>query len=361
MSAANRAAEIAWQPPSTPIPRDWRERPLVVPPEGGKAVPYTRCTTFIDALEDSYNLTQYRRRMVAVGMALRSDLVLRATSLGAQPSKLLNDGADYKEWKKEMDAVCDRAATAASAEAKSIVGTSLHALTDRLDRGQDVGPVPAPYLPHLKAYEAATARFTAVHIERFLVNDELKVGGTADRILKIDGHPKLVVADTKTGDVSFGLGKICMQIALYAHSVMYNHETRQRIPIGDVDLDRGIVIALNAETGVCEPLWVDLRAGWEDVQLAAQVRAARGRKNLSMPYRGIHEAALPFRPTVAEENARDLTAEAKAALEVGIRNAASFEELVQLWTVAGNQWQDCHTQMASARKAELQRRLTPVG
>lgn len=354
-------AEIVWQPPRTPIPRDKKDRPLVVPPGAQRAIPYTRATTFIDVLEDTYQITQYRRRMVAVGMSLRPDLVLRAASLGLPPSKLLNDGADYKEWKDDMNKVCDWAAEAAQAEAKSIIGTSLHKLTDRLDRGEDVGQVPEPYLEHLQAYQAATAQFTAVHIERFLVNDELKVGGTADRILQIDGHPKLVVADTKTGNVEFGLGKICMQIAMYAHSVMYNHETGQRAPIGDVDLDRGLVIALNAETGRCELLWVDIRAGWEDVQLAAQVRASRNRKNLSQPYIGAHKAALPLTPTVVEENSRDLTVEAQAALEAGIRGAPTVDDLVHLWTVAGNQWQPHHTQMAAQRKAELQQRhLTAV-
>ena len=50
---------VAWEPPHTDIPRDHWNRPLVVPPGGGNPVPYTRCTTFIDPLEDQYNLTQH--------------------------------------------------------------------------------------------------------------------------------------------------------------------------------------------------------------------------------------------------------------------------------------------------------------
>src|SRR5438270_13235274 len=124
-----------------------------------------------------------------------------------------------------MQELCDAAMEAASSSAKATIGSALHALTDRIDRGQDVGIVPEQYKPHLKAYEEATACLTVVHIERFVVCDELQVAGTFDRLVRVEGHPKLVIADTKSGNVDYGVGKIAIQEAVYAHGQLYDHLT----------------------------------------------------------------------------------------------------------------------------------------
>ena len=62
------------------IPRDHFGRPLVIPPGGGKPVPYRRCTTFIDVLADRFNLELWKQRQVAVGLSRRPDLLLMASS-----------------------------------------------------------------------------------------------------------------------------------------------------------------------------------------------------------------------------------------------------------------------------------------
>lgn len=338
-----------FEAPATELPRDRWGRPMVTPPSGGKPVAYTRCTTYVGCLEDMYNLGKWQQRMVATGLSLRPDLLLKVSSLGRQPE----DEGEVKRWKKQMDDTCEAATEAAQASASATIGTALHALTERLDRGLDVGVIPDSYKPHLAAYEQATSAFTAVHIERFTVHDQLQIGGTPDRVLAIDGHDKLVIGDIKTGSVEFGVGKMCMQLAVYAHSDLYNHETGARAPLGNIDLDRGLIIALNAKTGECRLIWVDIAAGWEAVRLARDVRAWRARKNLTKPYDGPVPAALPINPTVAQENARDLTVEAQTALLVAIPRANSEEELVQLWTAAGPAWTPQHTELAARRRAEL--------
>ena len=338
-----------WETPAGEIPRDRWDRPLVVPPDGGKPTAYTRCTTYVGCLEDTYNLTAWQSRMVALGLAMRPDLLLRVSSLGPTP---LEEG-EARKWKKQMDATVKDAKEAAAASAAATVGTALHALTERMDRGLDVGVVPEQYKPHLAAYEAATRAFTAVHIEAFTVQDELKIGGTPDRVLQIDGHDKLVIGDLKTGSVEFGIGKMAMQLAVYAHSVLYNHQTGSRAPLGDIDHNLGLIVALDAKTAQCKLIWVDLAAGWEAVQLATQVRAWRSRKDISRPYDGPAAAVLPVAPTPVQENARDLTREAAAALVSGIKNAPSPETLIELWRAAGSVWTQEHTELAALRKAEL--------
>jgi hypothetical protein len=329
----------------TEPPRDYWGRPLVIPPGGEKPIPYTRCTTFVDTLDDPFNLTMWKRRMVAIGLSHRPDLLFRVSSLGPEPPKDGDDGAAYRQWKKQLDETCDAAAEHAKASASATIGTALHALTERIDRGQDVGAVPAEYLPHLHAYEQATNNFTAVHIERFTVYDDYRIGGTPDRVLQMDGHSKLLIGDLKSGSVEYGLLKIAQQLAVYAHSQLYNHQTGQRAGLGNIDTERGVVIALNAKTGRCDLHWVDLVKGWNAVQISKQVRDARNWRDLATP--------LVIHP----ESARDLTVEAKAALATAIPQAASEDELIALWKKAGNQWTAEHTAMAAARRTEL---LKPV-
>src|SRR5215204_3364938 len=107
--------------------RDRWNRPLIIPPDGGKPVAYTRVTTFIDCLEDTYQLQLWKQRTTAVGLALRPDLLLRVGSLGPQPDKLEDEGAHYKKWRDAINKVCDQALEAGEASAAANIGTALHA------------------------------------------------------------------------------------------------------------------------------------------------------------------------------------------------------------------------------------------
>ena len=50
------------------IPRDRYGRPMVVPPKGGKPVPYTRTTTVAGSLDDGTGLVAWKLRMAAAGL-----------------------------------------------------------------------------------------------------------------------------------------------------------------------------------------------------------------------------------------------------------------------------------------------------
>lgn len=343
--------DLGWLEPSTDIPRDRWKRPLVVPPEGGQPIGYTRSSTLAGTLDDTYNLQSYKMRQVARGLSLRPDLQLRVASLGPEPDRYTQT-VEHKRWKAALNEICEAADEAAGGSVKSGLGTALHAYTDRIDKGLDLGIVPETYKPHLNAYVDATRDLTAVHIERFLVCDELQTAGTTDRVVRIDGYgDQLFIADTKSGNIDFN-HKIAVQLAVYAHSVLYNHETKTRQPLGDIDLDRALIIALNAALGTCKLVWIDIASGWEAAKQSVWTREWRKRDNLSQPYMPNNQIA-PTNPAPVQEQARDLTVEAAVALEAGIRNAKTNDELIQLWTVAGSVWTDTHTAMAAARKAEL--------
>lgn len=285
--------------------------------------------------------------MVAHGLAIRPELMLRAQSLGPEPAKLLPTEAGgwvtnpaYRPWVNSMNETTKAAAEAASAHAKATIGTSLHAIAERMDRGEDSLIVPDDYLPHLGSYAEATAGWEWLHIERFMVNDDLKIGGTPDRVARVPGHPRPVIADLKTGDVTYGVGKMAMQLAVYAHCQIYDPDgTRTPLP-EDLDLDMGLIIALDALTGTCQILRIDIAAGWTAVQLARQVRAWRG-------YKGLTE---PWRPTPSPT----LSPEANRSLIEAIEAAESEEALTALWrSVDPSAWLDVHTQHAARRKRQL--------
>src|SRR6266702_7807376 len=310
------------------ISRDRFGRPLVIPPGGGKPVPYTRATTFVDALEDKYNLQKWQQRMVILGLVDRPDLLLSA--------------AAHREDKTRLDKVAEDAIEAAKAHAAATVGTAIHALTQRIDAGLDIGPVPGEYQRDLDAYAAATTELKVLHSETFTVLDEFKVGGTPDRVVEYEDER--YIADIKTGSIEYGSGKIAMQLAVYAHSRFYEIPTGQRTPLPEVSTQRGIIIHLPAGTGTCALHWVNIDAGWAAVQLASQVRTWRARKDLT----------TPLNVAAAIENLTDagLITEGDKLLE-WIAAAPTQNDLTALWKANEARWTDQHKAAASARYRQL--------
>jgi hypothetical protein len=217
----------------------------VVPPGATKPTSYQRCTTFIDVIESTFNLSQWQQRKVAEGLAQRPDLVLAAAVAGEDKAKLNKIVADAKE--------------AAKAHTAATTGTALHELTEMYDRGQGLpAGLSAATQADVDAYIAATAGLKMIAVEQFLVWDAAKVAGTCDRIVTIDG--KRYIADLKTGSIEYGALKISMQLSVYARSTTYDVKTHER-KITGVDTARGLVIHLPAGSGQCEVHWVDLAPG----------------------------------------------------------------------------------------------------
>lgn len=317
------------------IQRDRWGRPLVVPPDGGRAVPYTRCTTYVGVLEDTYKLGQWQQRMVATGLSMRSDLL---TAVSA-----------HRNDRDKLDEIVNAAREAAAASAGATTGTALHSLTEQIDRGQDVGPLPSQVQADVDAYVAATKTLTPLHIERFCVLDSLRIGGTPDRIARMDGEPLPKIVDLKTGSIEWGIGKIAMQLAVYAHSMLYDPETHERTPLPELDLQRAIVVHLPAGSGTCELVDVDIAAGWEAVQIATQVRAWRKRKYADL--------ANPIMLPGTAPQAGAEVVNVMPTLADRIASANSVSALTNLWRAYPHDWTSAHTELARARRALLEQRL----
>lgn len=338
------------------LPRDRWGRPLITPPDGGEPVAYQRVTTFVGCLEDTYHLGLWQQRMVALGMAQRRDLVLSAVAV-SDPSS--------QNGKRTLNALAKSAIDAAKGTAAATTGTALHSFSEKIDRGEPLGDfVPEEYVADLEAYRAlVTPLFTPLAIEGFCVVDDLRVGGSYDRILAFkeeglrayydtrgellrypDGEivetGDAVIGDLKTGSVDFGMGKITMQLGTYANAQDYSHTLGTRSPlVGNPSKKWAVVIHLPAGTGQARLLWVDIAAGWETAStLAPRVHAWRKRKAGDLSSTFASASSTPLAPPSLPER---------------IRTAASYEALVALYAENAGAWTPGLTALSAARRDEL--------
>lgn len=343
------AQQFATQPKVKPEPeRDRWGRPYVLTP-GGRRTAYTRCTTYVGAVEDAFNITRWRERHVAMGVA--SSQVLRDTVASLDVSR--------DEDKKPLDELCERAKEAAGASDSARWGTYMHSVTEAADTGQDPGMVPVPdlvhprpadaYVPDLAAYLEATKGFKHVQVEQFSVLDALAIGGTADRVVEVDG--RRYIADLKTGSVQWGPLKIAAQLAVYARSTPYDVETDTRLEPHGASTQRGIVIHLPAGTATCTLHWVDLVEGWKAVQLAGRVRQARNAKmrDLFSPF-----LPVPSEPVQdGEQLFPDPTEQEPTALYALVQACTTGDAVRALWAKHRDVWTPALTDLAKAHIATL--------
>lgn len=251
----------------TEIERDRYGRPMVMPVKGKKKVAYTRATTIANSLDDASALVAWKMRMAALGLTTRPDLLLAISAAG--------------EDKMAINAYIEEAMDAAGASKAANIGTAIHALTERLDLGQELGVVPDQWLPDIRAYEEATKVLNKVYIEQFCVLDKFKIAGTPDRLVEYKGE--LFIADLKTGRIDHP-NNIAMQLAIYAHGLPYDIATATRGSWGDVNKEKAIIVHLPAGTGACKLVFIDIAEGWKGVQFAMKVRKWRDQKGLATQF-----------------------------------------------------------------------------
>lgn len=253
---------------------------------------YTRTTTYISCLEDTYSLGQHQERGVVYGMALRKSLCKRALNV---------DLADEPRAKEELNAIAALARDAAGWNEKADLGTTFHDTAEILDSN----PTGARYLrtysrldgetrAMLDAYQVETANWEYAHIEQGIVNDDLCYYGTPDRLRWLDegssimasnwdvrkGKPrKLRVSDIKTGRIDYGQQKMALQLAAYAIGQLYDPDTGIRTEL-DIDTEYGEIVHVPYGEGRCTVYTVPIADAVTALQeLVPRVRAFRARKN----------------------------------------------------------------------------------
>ena len=151
-----------------------------------KELPYTRMTTFIDAIDDKKMLHEYGKRMALVGATMMDPAELAGIEFMD-----LDDAED----KKVLNRLAEKALTVAGAHRKRDRGTLLHKLSEYVDRDEELPErvlVEGEWVQvtdvdrrDMDAYRTATrgaGLFLRGHIETPVVHDELKIAGTPDRI-----------------------------------------------------------------------------------------------------------------------------------------------------------------------------------
>lgn len=255
--------------------RDRYGRYLLPNPETGKEQAWTRVTTVASTLSDRYGLELWAKRNVALGLAARRDLYALAASCTPEDKEQLNN-------------IVKDAEEAAKSRSGANLGTALHRITERVDLGDDF-EIPDPWRADIDAYCQALAdhhiTVEAEYLERIVVLAKAKVAGTLDRLITIDRGGEYFVADIKTGAdvVTYGMGEISIQLALYANaSHMWNGDGYDPMP--PINKERALVIHLPVGEATCHLYWVDIEAGKEAARIALTVRDWRKRKDLSTPY-----------------------------------------------------------------------------
>lgn len=237
----------------------------------GRARLYSRCTTWIDSLDDKTALTKWRQRVILAGLRVDYTLWPRVRTLVPDP-----DGN-----RAELNEIADLAFAAGDGYTKAQRGTDLHALTARWDTLARIPPLPDADAAILAAYARCmeTHRLEPVLVERRVVVDDLGVTGTFDRVVRWDGG--LHILDIKTGSIAFSPGKTAQQLAVYAMGQLYADDgslTGLRKSLPPVNPDVGLVLHLPQDMvtgGSATLLTVDLAKGRQGIELSREVRAWR--------------------------------------------------------------------------------------
>lgn len=325
------------------VPRDRYGRPMIIPPGGGNAVAYTRCTTFVGAIEDTYNLQKWMQRQVALGLSARPDLLLSVSA--------------HRDDKRALDNICEKAREAAASSAAATTGTALHALTELVDNGQELPPVPPGPAASLQKYREAMSGLKVIAMERFTVLDNLQIGGTFDRLVEFNGER--YIADIKTGSIDYGALKIAAQLAVYARSVYYDPSTGER-SFHEASVNRGIVIHLPATDDPaearCDLHWFDIETGWEAVLVNRDVRKKRAIKfkDLTAPLEGTLE-----RPSLRLQKKDAAKAEDRNEFErnrarKAIASSTTREHVEAVWGSWEQVWTDELTELAKQRITKIE-------
>lgn len=283
----------------------------------------TRVTTYIDNLEDKAALVDWKMRSLLEGVVLNEqEIGIRDRGSNSADELILSKVRDamhvrdvaikkarradrkgklevgelgeithetLKAFKATMRDLAEQALEIGGANVKREKGTDLHELCEIYDRdgmeaineklrAEEI--TPADHADIVAYAEAMiNAGLEVVGIEQVVVNDVRKHAGRLDRIVlgKTPGPRKTrrrMVADVKTGNIEYGIGKLAQQLEAYASSKGYDLETGERTEL-KLDKTVGLVIHLPAGMATCHIYQVDLAIGKQGNALSGQVRAWR--------------------------------------------------------------------------------------
>jgi hypothetical protein len=314
------------EPLPEPVRRDRYGRYQVLAPEGKKPEGYTRATTVAKALDDTSNLMAWGRRMTALGLASRPDLLALVQT---------TDNTD----KKALDRLCESASEAGGATARRDLGTALHKMFEQSCVTPGYKPPPtyaADILAIHQALRAAGLQVLDECSELMVVIDRHKIAGMADLIVERISDGQLFIADLKTGSsVEWGALGWAIQLSIYANADnIYIQGTAAdgsedlRAPMPAVNKDEAIIIHCEPNSGSCDLHTLDIGRGFEALEVAMSVREWRKKRKLLIPFKGVGGVELGFVvvPDVPAADPTGLPAAASTATGMGVEGVTASSE-----------------------------------
>lgn len=237
---------------------------------------FTRASSLSGAIEDKFAVNQWAQRQVGIGVARSQHLIAGFAATDPKNTRTLNE-------------LVEKALDASGATAAREIGSAIHAATERYDYGEPLDGLPDHVVKDVQAYAKATerAQLEPALAELFVVNDDLKVAGSLDRLVRsASGGFGILDIKTSSNPDSYRYAGLswAVQLAVYANSTPY---CSQQGRMSWVDLgvtapnkEVGIVAHIQQGSGKCRLFTVDLVKGYEFAQMAADVRAVRKTKGL---------------------------------------------------------------------------------
>ena len=272
------------EPLPDPIRRDQYGRYKVLPLKGKKPVGYSRATTIAKALDDTSNLAAWGKRMTALGLAVRPDLLAMVQT---------TDATD----KKALDRLCESASEAGGATARRDLGTALHKMFEQSCVTPGYKP-PATYQADITAIHQ-TLRKAGLQVvdecsELMVVIDKHQIAGMADLIVERISDGELFIADLKTGSsVQYGALGWAIQLSIYANAdnvyiqgAAVDGSEDLRAPMPAVNKQQAFIIHCEPESGSCTLHTLNIGRGFQALECAMEVREWRKARQLLVPFKG---------------------------------------------------------------------------
>jgi hypothetical protein len=219
-------------------------------------------STAAKLLDDSYSLDQWRKRMVAIGVAGSEELIEKINRTDQGDRDGLNN-------------LAEEALQLAGASLAAEAGTATHTETERVDRGEPADPLVAMRWRGMLA--SAGLEIVPEMIERVVIYPEHRIAGRFDRLVRRVSDGKLVTIDLKTGTSAVRYPQATVtQLAMYANAPLLAGEmtvvdevtsfTEIFTPMPD-DLDRetGYMLHMPAD-GDAGVYSLNLKLGWKCVE-----------------------------------------------------------------------------------------------
>jgi hypothetical protein len=230
------------------LPRTNDGNPMIVPRDCALPEEYTRASSMADFLaHDIIGLKKWEMRYLARGLGLRPDLAAWAATLHYSTGPLTGTLPleERKRAAQQLDEIIAMALESVGIHEAANAGSAVHEVTVP---GHPGAPLPPKLAAAAKAYHQITSAFTRVASEVFVVNDELKVGGTFDSGYLSPEYPGCVlIGDTKSGK-SVHQAEFEIQLACYSRGEVY----------------LGSPVCLNPAAPAKDQVWEDQRLTFEE-------------------------------------------------------------------------------------------------